>query len=199
MVSDMDCHPGDTYDLAMVHAKYQIQRRRLYDIVNVWIALGYATRERAHELIWHGQAALTPHLRDAMRRIGIDDDAVPLLSLFPADQCICLTSLTQSFLLLFAALRIETIDLRRASALFSRGTPRYRSTLCKLYQIVAILGSLGIIEKTENPCEVSLCSQFAELLVSRDESPFSIANLLNHPEAGTDSVQARRREFERIE
>jgi hypothetical protein len=196
MVADLDRDPHRTHEIPRIYQKYQVKRRRLYDIVNVFLALGCATRIGADELIWHGRSGIFTELRDEKTRLGIDNDELSLVRLFPADNCVGLTSLTSSFLLLFAAVRMDTLDLRKVSAFFSRNTGRYKSTLCKLYQIALILGALGITERTENPCEVKILPPFTRLLLNDDEeNPLSIARLLNRPISPKMRLEGRLQEF----
>jgi hypothetical protein len=199
MVAELDHNPNRTHETLRICEKSQVKRRRLYDVVNVFIALGCATRSGIDELVWHGRSRIFTNLREQRMRLGIDDDRASLSQLFPVDNCVSLTALTSSFLLLFGAVRSETLDLRTVSAFFSRNTARYKSTLCKLYQISLILGALGIIERTEKICEVKLLPPFHELLVTDDDHPLAIVNLLNRPIAREIPIQARLREFHGIE
>jgi hypothetical protein len=110
---------------------------------------------------------------------------------------VSLTSLTRSFLLLYAALKTDTLDIRRASAFFSRHTGRYKSTLCKLYQISLIFNALDIAERTESACEVKILAPFTKLLGSDDEAnPMAIANLLNRAIDRGAHLEGRRQEFD---
>jgi hypothetical protein len=106
--------------------------------------------------------------------------------------------LTVSFLLLFAAIRVEVLDLRKVSAFFSRDIGRYKTTLCKLYQIALILGALDVTERHCNVCEIKLLAPYTQLRSDQGEAnPLSIPNLLNRPEEGK-SVENRRAEFEKF-
>jgi hypothetical protein len=197
MVTELDQDPNRLHEIPHIYQQYQVKRRRLYDILNVFIALGCATRSGIDELTWHGRSRIFATLRDEKVRIGINNDRMSLSRLFPTDNCVSLTSLTSSFLLLFAAVRMETLDLRKVSAFFSRNTGRYKSTLCKLYQISLILGALGITERTDKICGVKLLPPFTQLLVSEDDdNPLSIVNLLNRPQNGAVLLQTRLEEFD---
>jgi hypothetical protein len=192
MVADLDRDPVRVHDIAQIHQKYQIKRRRFYDVINVFLALGCATRAGIDELEWHGRSRIFKELRAEKARLTVDDYTIPLSRLFPSDASIGLTVLTTSFLLLFSALRIEILDLRKVSAFFSRENGRYKSTLCKLYQIALILGALGLTERTENPCEVKILPPFTQTLICpNSDNPLAIANLLNHPMDVTVLIQAR--------
>jgi hypothetical protein len=72
-----------------------------------------------------------------------------------------------------------------AATVFSRGTNRFRPTLCKLYQIALVLDASGIVTRTKIPCDVMLIGQWLDFAVVPPESdvepgPFSLETLLNH-------------------
>jgi hypothetical protein len=92
------------------------------------------------------------------------------------------------------------LDLREVSAFFSRDTGRCKSTLCKLYQIARILGALGIIQRTENVCEVKVMPPFRSALVALSEvaDPLAIESLLNRPVKSVDGMAKRRAEYGRF-
>jgi hypothetical protein len=105
-----------------------------------------------------------------------------------------------SFLLLYYVLRIDRIDLRMAASLFARATPKYRSTLCKLYQIAFVLCAAGIANRTNMVCEVVLRSEYVDFQVVAEEiaeagSPAVVENLLNHRGGEMEIVYKRRREI----
>jgi hypothetical protein len=200
MVADLDRVPNRAHEIPSIYQKYQVKRRRLYDVVNVFLALGCATRGGVDELVWHGRSRIFAELREEKARLGIENYAIPLSQIFQPDSGLSLTWLTSAFLLLFSAVQVEILDLRKVSAFFSKESGRYKSTLCKLYQIALILGALGITERTENPCEVKILEPFAQLLLGNDRgNPLSIAKLLNRPKDATVMIQARLEELNRIE
>jgi hypothetical protein len=200
IVADLDGDPSRAHEMPHLYQKYQIKRRRFYDVINVFLALGCATRGGFEELVWHGRSRIFTELREAKARLGIDNYALPLSQIFPPESCVSITSLTSGFLLLFAAVQTETLDLRKVSAFFARETDRYKSTLCKMYQIALILGALGITERTENQCEVRLLPPFTQLLTNRDRGhPLAIENLLNRRVDMTPMIQARLQELDRTD
>jgi hypothetical protein len=196
MVSDLDRDPGRIHSFTGLHQRYQLRRRRVYDVINVFLGLGCSSRQGIDGLIWHGRPRVFSELRAEKARLGVDNFAIPLSTLFPSDVAADLTTLTRGLVLLFTALQTETIDLRKVSAFFSRGTGGYKSTLCKLYQIAMILSALGITEKGENACEITLLSPFTQLLrKDAEENPLAITNLLNRPFDAHALIEARIQEF----
>jgi hypothetical protein len=196
MVGDLDRDPERLHSLAHIQQKYQLRRRRLYDVINVLIGLGCASRQGIDGLLWYGRQRIVTELRAGKARLGVDNYAIPLSTLFPCEEPADLITLTSALLLLFVAMKTDTLDLRKVSAFCSRGTGGYKSTLCKLYQIALILSALGITEKRDLPCEITLLSPFTQLLRDdADENPLAIANLLNRPFDAHALIEARVQEF----
>jgi hypothetical protein len=165
--------------------------------MNVFTAVGCASRIGNDKINWHGCASTIPHLREASNRGEIHNFDKSLSDLFPPDNCVGLPSLTVSFVLLFGALHLDTLDLREVSCFFSRNTIRYKSTLCKLYQIALILGALGVVEKTTNACEVKIHPPFGVELHKPDNgNPLFVDSLLNRPARQGDSISRRRAEYQ---
>jgi hypothetical protein len=101
-----------------------------------------------------------------------------------------------ALLLMCPAMETFVINLRHISAFFSFDQRRFKTTLCKLYQITLILWTLEITERTTNPCEVRIKPQFTKLVLNDEESnPFAIHNLLIQTNDRQQEVNQRRGEF----
>jgi hypothetical protein len=164
--------------------------------MNVFTAVGCSARFGSEEISWFGRNRILPTLLRAKTTAGIDNPQLTLLELFSTDSCVSLCSLTVSFLLLYSALRQEVLDLRNVSSFFSRDVARYKTTLCKLYQIVLILSTLDITIRHCNVCEIKLLPPFTKLLRENQEvRPLSIQSLLNQDVMTEKCIQKRRTEF----
>jgi hypothetical protein len=126
----------------------------------------------------------------------IDEPDKSLSELFPVALCVGMANLAANFLLLFSALRTDNLDLKRVCLLFTRGTAKYRSTLCKLYQIAFVLGAAQITARTSHVCEVVLLQDYIDFELAPPGSanlPERFSNPLNL------SVYRRRNELEAME
>jgi hypothetical protein len=194
IVRELDEHVGAPRSIPQLHKTHQIKRRRLYDVINIFTAIGCATRVGVDELVWNGRDKIPERLLEHKRSLGIDNQELKLAELFPPENSVGFGSLTTAFLMLFPALGSEVIDLREASAFFSRDTSKYKTTLCKLYQITMILGALGVVGHTKNVCEISILPPLAAIFPNDSRNPMPIGKLLNRP-IGTD-VEANKRKAE---
>jgi hypothetical protein len=124
---------------------------------------------------------------------------IPLSVLFPQDNCVSFTTLTMALLMMFPAIGTDRLNLKDVSAFFSRDTQRYKTTICKLYQIKLILCGLGILQKTETTSEVKIIQPYTELLMDDtfNDNPMSLGRLLNRPSWSAWQMNERRIEFKR--
>jgi hypothetical protein len=194
VVRELDEHIGEPYSVSQLHKRHQLKARRLYDVMNVFSAIGCAQRLNGEQIVWVGRDEIVAKLQQDKKALGVSNADVALSRLFPPENSVGLTSLTIAFLMLFPALGTREIDLREASSFFARTTKKYKTVLCKLYQIAVILGALGLTNKTQNMCEVRMMPPL-EPLLAVDESPISIGKLLNRPTDGDGQYKARRDEY----
>ena len=187
--------------ITLLSARFMIKRRRLYDVINVFESIGACQKSGLDSVKWLGLENMKETFRVMRKQRGIDNPAIPLEELFPAPYCVGISNLTASLLLLFAALKTNRLDLRYVSQFFSHGTARYKTTLCKLYQICYILGAIGVTRRTLQVCEVVLNDEFCDPDVEKGgsgekkgpEHVMSISALLNKDKECSDWLAARRK------
>jgi hypothetical protein len=85
---------------------------------------------------------------------------VDMNSIIPQGRTICISSFTVAFILCFIARKKQVINIKRLAAVLSRKNERFRTTLCKLYQIAHILEALGVMEKSSTASEVKLRTEY---------------------------------------
>jgi hypothetical protein len=199
ITSELDAHPTREYTITDLHRKYKLRRRRLYDVVNIFDAIGCATRASSTTVLWNGSAKILPCLFEQRTKHEIMNSTLTLKQMFPASNCVGLASLSMALLMMFPAMGTHTINLRQLSAFFSNETRRFKTTLCKLYQIALVLGALEITGRTAIPCEVCLKPPFTQLVTeTQNQTPvkmFTIQNLLIHDSLTEEGIQKRREEF----
>jgi hypothetical protein len=197
IVAQLEAECDKIHSIPRLYCQHQIKRRRLYDVTNVFIAIGCATRCGTDDIQWDGLPKILPRLLEERGKVNIMNYQIKLSELFPPDNCVGLTSLTLSFIMLFPALATDTVSVREASAFFSRNSSRYKTTLSKLYQITLILGALEITERTDVPSEIRLKAPFTELLHEEaGTNPLAIEKLLNRPIKNEEALEARKAEFQ---
>ena len=206
--------PEHTQAITVLSNRFGIKRRRLYDVINVFESVGACRKSGLDAVKWLGLDNMKEALRELRKQRGIDDTSISLEELFPPPCCVGISNLTMSFLLLFSAVKTNRLDLRFVSQFFSHGTTRYKTTLCKLYQICYILGAIGVTKRTAHVCEVILSDEYCDPDALRygeeqgkdnsvPENAMSIRALLNKAgnkddskETSGDWLEARRKALE---
>ena len=197
LVNELETSPENSHSVSALCQKYSIERRKLYDLFNVFASIGCCTKNGLDYIVWHGKAAAVPFLQQARDKRMTLDPRMTLVSLFPANQCIGIANLTINLCLLFFAVMSNKLDLRFVAQLFSHNTTRYKTTLCKLYQISYILGAAGITTRTDKVCQVVLNRPYFSVDTLEpaepepSDTPLSIFSLLNRKVAITSSPRPR--------
>jgi hypothetical protein len=199
IIYELDADPVKKHSIVDLHHKYNIRQRRLYDLVNVFVAVGCATRESSTIVLWNGTQQILPNLFQERTKRGITNPFFTLRQLFPSSDCVGLASLAMALLMMFPAMGIFNINLRQFSSFFASETHKSKTTLCKLYQVTLILGALGITAKTERPCEVCLKQPFTQIIFKPQslapERIFAIENIINSSCLSDRDLQKRREAF----
>ncbi|OHT04677.1 hypothetical protein TRFO_27756 [Tritrichomonas foetus] len=187
------------YTLDQLSNTYKIQRRRIYDVLNVMEAIGACQRTVSDSIIWLGLDNVRSLLFKLQKENGVNQADNPIVMIVPNNVCISMGQLTQSLLLCFLSLQTKSLDIKQVSYFLSRTNNRYKTTLCKLYQITHILEAIGIISHKNKVGEVCINdSFFAVIPIShtveiQGHSPYSIESLLNRPLSDTEGIVAQRR------
>lgn len=197
MVRDLESNPNQIHSIPQLCRKFPVKRRRLYDVINVLSAIGCSSRSGPDEITWHGPDRCAAKLREEIHKLDVHNPTKSLNDLFPPETCVGLGAVTISFLMIFVATQVEIVDLREVSCFLSRNRRTYKTILSKLYQIATILGTVGVISRTPNVCEVKLEPPFAALIREEGEkAPVAIEALLNRPGA-PDTIERRREEYKK--
>jgi len=187
LVKEFENNPQSTHAITSLSTRYGIKRRRLYDVVNVLTSIGCCQKTCLDNVSWLGKSHIMSEINRLRMLKQIDNQGKTLSELFPVDGCIGISNLTICFMLMFFAQQTNKIDLRFVGQFFSRNTGRYKTTLCKLYQICYILSALGITSRTQTVCEVVINPPYYQEDIAsppenQHEEPFlSITSLLSRP------------------
>jgi hypothetical protein len=73
---------------------------------------------------------------------------------------ICVAGLTVGLIGCFIAHNKRIMNIKKLALILSRKNGRFKTTLCKLYQVIHILEALGVMEKSDITGEVVLRSEY---------------------------------------
>ena len=172
-----------TYNITQLCNDFDFQRRRLYDVISILEALGCCEKVTVDRVTWYGLSAVPSHLRELQKTLGVNKPDTEMGDIFLEEQMILLAHLTVSFVLCFLVLRQPVLDIKNIAMFLSRHNGRFKSTLCKLYQITYILDAAGIIMKTAIPSQIVLAPEYYTIVpmvgVGDPDDVLSIMSLLN--------------------
>jgi hypothetical protein len=196
-IEDLERKPGESFKFASIAHDFGIKVRRVYDMINIFSAIGCCQKSGPEGVIWIGLSHIQGHLSDEGQSRGMDNPLANLLDLFPVTRSVGIAKLTIDYLMLYCALRTQHLDLKMVAMLLSRGRKIFRSTLSKLYQISFILCAAGIASRSALTCDVVLLENyifFDIVPVEKREcgNPADFETMLNRP-AGTDLAFIYRR------
>ncbi|EAY19612.1 hypothetical protein TVAG_228750 [Trichomonas vaginalis G3] len=174
---------GQATSITVITERFRIKRRRLYDVLNVFESLGVCEKPGVDLFIWHGLRNLKSILINKYNEI-IGSNKADISSLQPYDHSIGIQNLTVALIMFFYVTDIITIDLRVVAYIFAGGSNKFRMILCKLYQVVDILSTVGVIFRSQSVSVVTLAPDYFTLpksvpVVSSVPDVLSVDFLLN--------------------
>lgn len=181
MMSHLECGVGRIYKMSALAREFKIERRRLYDVVNVFEAVECCEKLGVDEFRWLGQAEVIRSVSKIALNSKITDAKMRLDDIFPCPCSVGVFGVTHCLLTMIFAVNMPGLDLRVVSEFLARDTKRYKAARYKLYQISYVLAALGVLENGANMHEIVLTSEYARLLhVNKpDPDPMSLTALLN--------------------
>lgn len=199
LIKYMEDNPENAHSIAKLSKNFLIKRRRLYDIINVFESIGCCEKVGLDVVKWVGLDNIKKNIAKMKTKRQIFDYHKSLQDLFPVPCCVGITNLTSAFILLFFAIQQNSLDLRSVSQFFSRDTRRYKTTLCKLYQISYILAAVGVVNRTNHVCEVILKNAYytEEKPCGKSEgevNPINLTSYLNSNELERNECITKRRQ-----
>lgn len=187
--------PQCVNQISKICKDYGFQRRRFYDVINVLEAVGCCVKTGMDTIFWAGLSNIPRALIKMQNSIQLKNGNFPLAHFFPNENRVSIGRLAYYFILIFLALQEKVLDVKEIAAYFSRENNRYRTTLCKLYQISHILEATSIIERTNEPGKIILSSKynFPVPIEEVKHHPMSVIALLNNPPDSAASILNQRR------
>lgn len=187
--------------------QFSISRRRFYDVFNVLESMGVCQKIGIDSICWIGHSNVKETLTKLRKDMDIDNPEKTLDDLFTREKLIGIGRTNAHLLMLFPALRVRRINLKKAAELLAHGVVKYRTMLGKLFQIAYIVRAVDVVKRTATNCEIELRDDlydfpvYPEVPLDQPEQPeeeMPIASLLNRPPPNQIPpwILERRRRFE---
>jgi hypothetical protein len=153
-------NPPGRYEISVIRELYRFQKRRLYDVINVLVAIGCCSKALPEAIEWHGLEKVPETVAKLRQSVRMVKGKADLYSIIPAGRAICISTFTAALIQCFVAQNKQVLNIKRLGSLLSRRNGRTRTTLCKLYQICYILEAIGVIERLLVAGEIRLRDEY---------------------------------------
>lgn len=190
----------NVFKLSKICEEFNFQRRRFYDVINVFEVIGCCQHDTVDTITWLGKDNIMKTLQHLAISHGVMNPQVKLKEIIPKEKCDTIGKITQLYIMLFVAMRRQTLNIRHIAIYIARGKNVLKTILCKLYQISFILTAASIIEKTDTPSEIRMCDAYYDYIIQNGERfcKYSVDSLLVKPQIGNEPyIDSRRKEFEK--
>lgn len=203
-IHDIEIFDPTIINVVSTCERYKFQKRRFYDVINVLESIGCCHKIKSDSIQWLGLSNIPLYLRSLQKKYNVHIIDTKVEDIFKTDISIVISHLTQLFILCFLVFQIQTLNIKHVAHFLARHNHRYKTTLCKLYQIAHILEAAEILKHTSKPCILFLETKYFVTFdgnenspKSKDPEPFSIKNLLNdhNIERYQNEVNSRKKEF----
>lgn len=184
-VTDAETQKNSMFSISQICCKHDFQKRRFYDVLNVLEAIGCCEKINSETIRWLGLSNIPSALLQLQKSLNVDSINTSVDEIFSAGQSIMISQLAKLFILCFLVTQSQALDIKQIAMFLSRNNQRYKTTLCKLYQITHILEAGGILKHATIPSKIILVSKYCVFLNGQkkdtqiDSNPLSIQNLLN--------------------
>ena len=173
-----------------------INKRRFYDILNVFETMGCVKKLTPTMIKWHGFQSFQEMIMKKAASLHLWDRQLTLSELIPSTDTCTICSLTINVFLLFIAMNTKVLNLKDICLFTIRDHGKFQSIMCKLYQLTHILCAADFITKINQGGDIQLIKPF---LQEEDDKELSISSLLNQPVPyKMNFYEERRQEFKLI-
>jgi hypothetical protein len=190
IVRTFESHPHSSLQLNSLVTETGVEKRRLYDLVNVLIACGICTKTDTHTYLWLGLNSFRSTARRIAREIESRSMRYELEKLFVLRDSPAIGVLTSSFIGVFLHFGPSEINIRDAAVLMSADEASAKPIRRRLYLVAFLLEHLGLVKHSdaiggyEFAADISSIAieVLGELAAAQQFPPDSIAYQLNRIE-----------------
>ena len=184
LIQRFEASPGTPLQINSLSHQSGVEKRRLYDLMNVLVACGVCTRRDTHTFTWNGISSF--HI--AMQSISKDIEEKALIQkhpnklfLLPDSPSIGLIAVT--FIAIYLYLGVHTYNIRDAAFLMSNGEESSKPILRRLYLVTFLLERIGILKHSQKIGEYSI-NEDIEAITQR-----TITNMQREEKFSPDSIE----------
>ncbi|OHS95543.1 hypothetical protein TRFO_10429 [Tritrichomonas foetus] len=194
LISQQERNPSKKIEINTIYSHSGVEKRRLYDLMNVLTACGITTKD-VHLYKWNGMA----NFQNCLARIKCDiehnyskkstekDSMFLPLRLFSLPKSATLGTLTTTLFSIFMFFMKDTLKVRDVSLIIAGPTTKSTHLIKRLYLVTFMLEKIGILKHEIRGGDYKLMCNMKKaisdgynlLVQNNDLPPIYIANLLN--------------------
>lgn len=172
--------------LQSICERYSFERRRFYDVINILEGIGCIKKLDSDRMIWYGIGNVKKNIKRLVKKHVSAPANEPIQNLLKISKTCSIISLTNTYMLSFIALQTREVSLMELANIIAQFNKRYKSTLCKLYQISQIMRAMGVVEFNSRQGLPRLTEDYYNLIMIPEDNnnarPFSIQWILEKDE-----------------
>jgi hypothetical protein len=176
-------NPQRRIQINVIAAEAGIEKRRLYDLMNVLVACGVCLKTDTHTYCWNGISSFLVTARNITAHTEQLAQITPLDRLFVLPDAPPIGLMATSFLSMYFYFGIGSINISHASVLMSQDEPHAQSVRRRLYLVAFLLQHIGILRHGQT---------FGVYLIMTDVSAITkeaLSTLGMRHEFQTDSIE----------
>lgn len=178
LIRKYENNPSSTIQINSLSMENTIEKRRLYDLLNVLVACDICTKADSHNYMWNsiknGKTAVSRisyELESRAIRESVED-----IFVLPDSPSIGL--ITTRFIGVFLYLNIKSLNIRDAALAMSSDESHFKPILRRLYLVAYLLERIGLFQHSQKIGEYeldvdikSICIESLEKLAKSQEFP----------------------------
>ena len=133
-----------------------VEKRRLYDLMNVLVACGVCTKTDTHTYRWDGMASFQGALKAILRDVELRGIAQPIDNLFLLPESPTIGTLATFFISVFLYIGAKKLNIRDAALIMSPDEERSKPVLRRLYLVAYLLEHIGVLQHAQRIGEYEL-------------------------------------------
>lgn len=163
LIQKYDGKPDSIIQVNNIANETGVEKRRLYDLMNVLVACEICTKADTHLYRWNGIHAFNTTLKKIAKEVELKAMHTDIEHLFLIPDSPTIGSLTTQFLGAYTYLGIPSMNIRDAALLMSIDEDKAKPILRRLYLVAYLLEHIGIFKHASKIGEYEISADVIQI------------------------------------
>ena len=195
--------PEKFLQINAIATETKVEKRRLYDLMNVLVACGVCVKTDTHTYRWQGLRSFPNALKQIMKDTESKALQQGIDTLFLLPDSPSIGTISSCFISILLYLRLSRFNIRDAAIIMSPDEEKSKPVLRRLYLVAYLLEHIGLLRHTQKNGEYQItidlnmitAEVMTELIREHEFPPDSIEYQLSRIDANfVKNLQEQRRE-----